>query len=354
MTVIGRRIKIAVRASHSSESLTKELKDRSRGSMSAQIPIFVVSSGRAGSTLLAKMIHRHPQLLCVSDIFEPVGEIPYFDRQKRVDGKAFFDILSAPSFKQRIKFWRDRPTTELLFLPEDDEMVSLLLSYTLPFLAGKDPMPLYDELKEATESLESDSMPNHLIRCFDWLRDRFQKELWVERTGGSLPHMRQIIETWPNAKIVHNFRDTRETAISMMTGSFFRLYLELAKDPQLGEWDADYMPPLEEMGAMLNQWIVDAVAALEQVPAERQINLSFESLVDDTVETLLGFSRFVFDREPTAEDIAWAEQERTVIRKPSLKFSQLDREQQEKLEAACAEGMEALGYRPATLAPALV
>ena len=52
-----------------------------------QTPIFVVSSGRAGSTLLARMIHRHPQLLCVSDLFEPVGEVPYFDHRKIVDGE---------------------------------------------------------------------------------------------------------------------------------------------------------------------------------------------------------------------------------------------------------------------------
>ena len=312
--------------------------------MTAQDPIFVVSSGRAGSTLLAKMIHRHPRLLCVSDIFEPVGEIPYFDRELQVDGKQFFEVLSSPSFKQRIKYWRDRPTGELLFLHDDDDMVSLLLSYTLPFLTGGNPMGLFHELRQATESHERDSMANHLIRCFDWLRDRYAKDLWVERTGGSLPHTRQIIETWPNAKIVHNFRDTRETAISMMTGSFFRLYLELTRNPQLDEWDTDHMPPLEDMGAMLNAWILDAVDALESVPPERKINLTFEALTDDPVETLLRFSSFVFERQPTAEDIAWAEKERAVIRKPPLKFPQLDRAAQSRIEAACGEGMEALGY----------
>ena len=79
------------------------------------------------------MINRHPQLLCVSDLFEPVGEVPYFDRSKIVDGKEFFKILSGPSFPQRIKYWREQPTSELLFMPEDDDMVSLLLTYTLPF-----------------------------------------------------------------------------------------------------------------------------------------------------------------------------------------------------------------------------
>lgn len=312
--------------------------------MKKQTPIFVVSSGRAGSTLLARMINRHPRLLCVSDLFEPVGEVPYFDHDRRVDGRRFFEILSSPSYQQRIDYWRAQPTGELLHLPEDDEMVSLLLSYTLPFLTGGDPMDLFRELRAAAEGHGEDSMAGHLIRCFDWLRDRFGKELWVERTGGSLPHTRKIIQTWPDSKIVHNYRDSRETAISMMTGSFFRLYLELTKNPDLGDWDWEHMPPLEEMGAMLNRWVMDAVAALDELPARQRMDLSYEELMADTTGTLLGLARFVFEREPTAEDRAWAEREVAVIRPAPLKSPGLPREEQERLEASCADALGALGY----------
>lgn len=312
--------------------------------MSAQKPVFVVSSGRAGSTLLARMIHRHPRLLCVSDLFEPVGVVPYFDRERRVDGEEFFAVLSRPSFPQRIAFWRAQPTSELLFLHDDDDLVSLLTSYTLPFLAGGNPMVLYEELRQATAKLGGAPMADQLIHVFDWLRVRFGKELWVERTGGSLPHMRQILDTWPDAKIVHNFRDPRETAISMMTGSFFRLYLELEKNPQLGAWDQDHMPPLEEMAAMLNRWVVDGVAALDRFPSEQRMNLSYERLMEDADGTLLELVRFLFDREPTAEDAAWAEQQMAVIRPAPLKFPALPADERKTLQAACEGALAALGY----------
>ncbi|MCP3959704.1 MAG: sulfotransferase [bacterium] len=322
-----------------------------------QTPVFVVSSGRAGSTLLAKMINRHPRLLCVSDLFEPVGEVPYFDRQRRADGRELFEILSAPSFEQRIRYWRSQPTTELLFLPEEDRMVSLLLCYTLPFLTEGDPMDLYHRLRSAAEEWPEDTMPGHLIRFFDWLRDIHGKDLWVERTGGSLPHMKKIVEAFPDAKIVHSYRDCRETAISMMTGSFFRLYFELDKNPDLGEWDWNTKPPLEEMGAMLNRWVVDADAALETVPEDRKMGLAYEDLLDDAAGTLLRLVGFIFDRdEPTPEDVAWAERERAVIRRPPLKFPGLDRGEQQRLEAACSEGLWILGYarscRPYDYSPA--
>ncbi len=313
--------------------------------MSVQTPIFVLSSGRTGSTLLARMIDRHPDLLCVSDLFEPVGSVPYFDRNQVLDGPAFFGILSRPSFPQRTRYWRLQANAELLFLHDDDEMVSLLLSYTLPFLTKGQPMALFEEIRVACSTRGLETMPSHLIWLFDWLRDRFGSKVWIERTGGSLPHTDQIVARWPEAKIVHNYRDPRETAISMLTGSFFRLYLELSRDPDLAEWDSEFMPPVEDMGAMLNGWMVDAVPVLDKVPDGQKINLAYEDLLGSPEDTLLRFACFVLDRsEPTAADRVWAAEQASTIRPPSLKFPRLSPDDQARLEAAVAPAVRLLGY----------
>jgi len=312
--------------------------------MTKQTPIFVVSSGRTGSTLLAKMIHRHPEMLCVSDIFEPIGEIPFFAQDKLCTGREFFQVLSQPSLKQRIAYWRKQPTTELLFMPKEDELVSLLLCYTLPFVS-KQPMVLFQELKEAMEEREPDTMVGHFVGFFDWLRERFGRSIWVERTGGSLPHMKQILDTWPDAKIIHNYRDPRETAISMMTGSFFRLYLELTKNPQLGDWDSTYMPPVEDMGVMLNTWILEGMEAYNAFPERQKMDLAYEDLMGDTERTLCTFACFVFDREaPTEIDIQWAKAETAVIRRPPVRFQKLKDDEQKRLQASVLQGMKLLNY----------
>lgn len=310
-----------------------------------QTPLFVISSGRTGSTFLARLIRSHPQLLCASDIFEPVGKVPYLDRQKWVNGETFWSYLSAPSFKQRIAFWRARPTatSELLFLPEDDELVSLLLSYTIPFIS-EDPMATFKELEKEVSAFPERTMADQFIAFLDLLRDRSGKTLWVERTGGSLPHTREIIETWPHGKFVHNFRNPREVALSMMTGSFFRLYLELEKNPHLDKWDWDYMPPIQEMGAMLNAHVVRAVEAFKAVPAEQKHDLRYEDLLANTRETLLGLTRFFFEREPTDVDVTWAEEQASRVRPAKPKFPEIDSEKQAQLEHACRHAIDLLGY----------
>lgn len=311
--------------------------------MSNQTPIFIISSGRTGSTLLARMLNRHPELVIISDLFEPVGDEPYFHPEWNVNGAEFWKIISRPSFPQRIKSWRRKPNAELLFLPDDDNLVSLLLSYTIPFISDE-PMKFFYELEKEVAAFPKDNMTGQMIRLFDHLRDKIGKSLWVERTGGSLPHAEKIMRLWPDAKIVHNIRDPREIAISMMKGSFFRLYLELEKNPQLGEWDESYFPPLEEMGAMINRWFVAAAPSFEAFPSERMRILRYESLMKNTEETLLTLIPYFLEREVNATDREWAKAESAIIRPSSLKFPKLERAQQASLEAAVKESMNILGY----------
>jgi len=312
--------------------------------MSSQTPLFIVSSGRAGSTFLARLINMHPDIICISDLFEPVGSNPYFQEDHVVSGPDFFKILSRPSHKQRIAYWRRQPTDELLFLHDDDEMVSLLLSYTLPSLTEGNPMQLFCELERACEGFGLASMPDHLINLFEWLRDRFSKSLWVERTGGSLPHMEEIVNTWPTARIVHYYRDPRETAISMIKGDFFRLYLELLKNPELDKWDFEHIPPIQEMAAMLNRWIVDASDALDKVASERKTNMRYEDLIEKPQDTLLDLLHFIKEGRLSDTDIRWAEESSELVRKPPMRFPRLSNKDREALVGACREGVEILGY----------
>lgn len=131
----------------------------------------------------------------------------------------------------------------------------------------------------------------------------------------------------------------------MLTGSFFRLYLELERDPDLGEWDWTYTPPVEELAAMVNRWVVDAAAALAELPAEQRMDLAYEELVTRPAETLLALSGFLLDRaEPSVGDRAWAERQARIVRRVPLRFPGLEEPEQQRLQAACGEALATLGY----------
>ena len=128
-------------------------------------PVFIVSAGRSGSTFLAKLINDHPDIVCVSDLFEPVGPAPYFDRETKISGTDFFNMIAAPSTKPRLRYWRERQTKERLFVPEDEGLVSLLLSYTIPFV-DDDPMTCLSDYQNFVAREPEQSPADHLISFF--------------------------------------------------------------------------------------------------------------------------------------------------------------------------------------------
>ena len=294
--------------------------------------------------MLARMLQRHRDLVCISDLIEPVGDLPLIETEDVVPVGVFLDVLRAPSLPERIRYWRAQPTDELLHLPDCDEDVSLLLAYTLPFLAPDDPETLLVELTAALADRPPAPMAVHLFAAFAWLRDRFGGARWVERTGGSLPHATRLVAAFPNAKFVHLHRDPAEVAISMQTGSFFRLYRLLEADPGLGRWEWDEVPEPAELAAMVDQWEVRAQDAWRRLPADKFLQLSYERLMVDTAGELVRLVEFLLERDATGDDLAWAHAESATVRPAPLRRSQLSPTAQAALDQACARSRSLLGY----------
>ncbi len=294
--------------------------------------------------MLARMLQRHPEIVCVSDLIEPVGPVPLLDDDRVVTADEFLQTLRAPSLPERIRYWRAQPTDELLHLPANDDDVSLLLTYTLPFLDPHRPVELLEELCAAMNERAPTTMAEHLVAVFAWLRDRFGGSRWIERTGGSLPHAQQLVETFPEGRFVHLHRDPAEVAISMQTGSFFRLYRLLEADPDLEHWDWNVIPSAAMLGEMLTRWELDADLAWRQLSAEQFLQMSYEELMADPATPLLRLVEFILERPTNACDHKWARSEASgVIPAPLRRFG-LGDAQRCALEQACLPSRRLLGY----------
>ncbi len=277
---------------------------------------FVLTSGRSGSTFLARRLTAHPDVVVVSDLLEPALEEIYFDPQVQLDGAAFWEVLTRPSLPERIEFWRREPTDELLYLPAADRDVSLLMAYTLPFL-DDDPWRVRRELEQAVRSRPVRPAPDHFRFTLDLLRDMFGGSTWVERTGGSLPHARAITAGFPDARYVTLLRDPVETALSMRAGSFFRLYLAIEQG-DAPRWRAPRFADPVALAAMVDRWTTNAERALATVPDRQVYHLTYERLTTEPVDTLVELVAFVLDRVPTEADRRWAvDQAHQVVAAPT-------------------------------------
>lgn len=347
--------------------------DRDPGRQAVLAPVIVVSTGRCGSTLLTSMVQRHPRILSISEFYTNMG--PGSVRAPRVSGEAAFRRMNDPSPLLRM-FLRNFSIGELVYplnegrrYTADD--VPPVMCTTLPHLTDE-PERLWDELGPVLRARGRHSLMQHYRFVFDWLRERFDRRVWVERNGGTLPVAPVLARHFPDARFVHVFRDGRDTAISMYNHPGFRgwatnslMVKRMGLDPfSPRNWPASSpwfhivaglagrlvpeerlvgrdLPPVETFGWVWNALIERGTAFLDTLPPERVLSMRFEALLESPREEMARFIDFV---GPELADDRWLDEVSTLPRPLKPRWPDLPADQRARLAEACAPGQEILGY----------
>lgn len=297
----------------------------------SQHPIFLLSTGRCGSTFLSEAINRHAEIVSISELFEPVFPVPYFQTNHELTGARFFELLASPTLEERIDLWEAGGVSECLFLPEDRSMASLLLCYTLPALTDQ-PMVLFRELEQYFQAQGAATPKDHLLALFQYLMKAQGKQRWVERTGGSITHINTILETFPNARIIHVFRDGRNTALSMSKHPVFDLFVRSRGEHRM----ANGTFPVAAFGRMWSDWELQALRAMERLPAQNVLHISYDRLLGNPKTHLAQVVQFIQESTSlSAADRTWIDAEAATVMMPRSNWEKLDDAAQRRLADAC-------------------
>lgn len=336
-------------------------------------PVFIVSTGRCGSTMLSNMVRRHPDMLSVSEFFSALSSQAF--RGGAMTGEAMFRRLNTLSPGGRALLGNGLIIDEFLYplgpgaryAPTE---VPPILCTTLPHLTDEHEQ-VWDELAGALRSRGEGTPAAHYRFVFDWLAERFGKKVWLERSGASLLFVPTLARLFPDARFVHIYRDGRETALSMHRHHYFRLRVEAAE--WLGRLGPDpfspfnlpgtspWMPFLEQLrfrffdperyrrteialaafGRFWSRTIERGAEYLDALPRERVLSLRYESLLSSPKEELRRFIRFV---GPEFENPAWLEEAAAMPRSKPPGWPKLPSQELSRLNEACAPGMAILGY----------
>lgn len=217
-------------------------------------PIFLVSSGRTGSTIISNILNNHKDICVISDIIEPIGDNSFLiNKTEKITGEKFFKEISRKTSEARINFWKLHKTKELLYLPKNDNEISLLNCYTIPFLF-KDIKKKFLFIKKYFLSQKKNTRDKHFFNFLNLLKKMSKKKIFIERTGGALHHIDKILHFYPNSKIIFNYRNPLETAISMRNYPFFRMYELMNSNKNLSKWNFFKKKEYWVYGKMLESW----------------------------------------------------------------------------------------------------
>ena len=332
-------------------------------------PVLVLSTGRCGSTMLSDILDTHPEVLSLSEFFTTMGMKAL--TRNRLDGKAMWEIWRRHSPGLRVMLAGDVEgfpypfdAPQARFSPRD---IPSILCTTLPRLTP-DFESLYDELEPLVRARPRAGLADHYHFLFGWLCERLGRRVWVERSGGSLMFGRRLTTLFPEARVVHIYRDGRDTALSMSRhGSFQALVAGTRKLQRLGvdPYRGDPLPALprllvqlmsrfgiqdkvmsqavglEAYGDTWSRMILSSRAYLSSLPSDRFLALRYEDFLQHPRAKLRELLEFI---DPELVDDAWLDEAVRIPRPNPSRYPSLDAETRARLTRACLPGLQALGY----------
>jgi hypothetical protein len=345
---------------------------------------FVVSSGRSGSTLLSQILHQHPDVLSVSEFFAclqgVLRRVPY--PQQDMDGAELWQILSAPD-PIADALIRHGLTSPEMFYPYGSGRfragtgIPMICHSTLSLLSD-DPDALFDRLAAEVPSWPRRPAADQYRAVFAYLAGLLGRTVVVERSGGSVISIGLLRDQFPEARLVHMYRDGPDCALSMLGFPMFKVgmvtYLaaRAAGLPGWANWqriqDAlparfrgllsppydlsrlkEFEPDLEYFGYLWSGMMTGAVAALRELPGDQWDTLGYADLLRDPAAELTRFASII-GVEATPEWLTAAD--RLVDRGRPGKSARLGPAERAMLREACEPGMAALAEQASLRAAA--
>jgi hypothetical protein len=305
---------------------------------------FVLSAGRSGSTLLSNMLRLHPDVLSLSEFFS-VLEVQSLFAQSSVTGLRLWETLGHISSDVAKILQHARLPEILLNLQSNhglDELRALspLALVTAPHLTNAVD-PLIREIEAVVCSRGEAPVSEHLDGLFEWLRGRFARVVWVERSGGSIEYAEQLSELWPHAKHIHLLRDGRDCACSMALHSFFRVRVArlVQRDPGLSVERCLELPLApSRFGAYWSSLMIRAQHVFEHTESSNRILLDYNNLVAEPVTALSRVANLMGVRC----EADWLRQAASLARPSHSRWRDLPVGEQARLERACRPGLRIL------------
>lgn len=341
-------------------------------------PAIVVSSGRCGSTMLSDILNSHPDILSVSELFVLQGRALFNFR--RLTGNEMWSIVSKQTRAQRRQL---DSHSEALLYPAGTPRgrysgadIPPISWVTLPHITDR-PDALLDELEPLIRAQPLQHAADHYRAIFAWLCRKFDRKVWVERSGGTGMYVHRFARMFPEARYIHLYRDGRDTAVSMKKHPVFREALRYfltmrgygmdAMKPMTGasgnafrDWAVlrsqllIYLVflfnrarkrelPLPEFGKFWSDVVDMTDRFLDALPPEKVLRVRFEDMQNEPEKEIAHLARFL---DPSLEDPEWVKKAAGIPRPTPSRVADLAPAERAALTESCRSSLDRLGYDP--------
>jgi len=329
--------------------------------------------------MMSDLINAHPNILSISefiiDVAENCSNIPAAFPREEIDGKDFWRRINVVNPEILLMVRNDVIYPEMIYPYKSltakfsaKTGVPAILMTMLPHLTG-DHDKLHGELSVFIQSQHAAPIRWHYENLFQWLMMRLHKTVWVERSGGSMLYLEELLMLWPNAKYIHLVRDGMDTAYSMSNHAGYKLLLViklllkeyLGVDPFRSDdrtnlervpedlkcflperFDRDaflaFTSPIAQYAEVWLEQLKKGFSQLGHLPKEQLLTVSYERFCQDAESQLRKIVEFIgVDCDPD-----WLKRTAARVHLSGGAWRNLPQQEQEALLSNCRDGMKLL------------
>ena len=344
--------------------------------MSIEQPIFIVGTGRCGCSMLTQLLHQHPDVLSLSEVFTLLsdlgGKLDAIFTEDEITGEDFWQILADIAPRESLMLKHNVAMPEVIYLLNKqgaaynaNSGIPAILQVTLPQL-GCEHDAIFLELKDYICSKPKAGMREHYDSLFNWLKDKLNRKVWVERSGASFVYINELYRLYPDAKYVHIVRDGRNVALSMSKHLGFRMFMlatlmaeimgidpfihsdrtnaHLLPDylkpflPENFDRDAflNFQMPIEELGQLWSNEMAAGCMVLDHIDDANKLTLHYEDFCFDAKSQIKALTDFI--GVEASDD--WIAQTANLVTPSLSSWLDLPLDERDRLEKACEAGMD--------------
>lgn len=324
---------------------------------------FILGSARCGSTLVSDILRLHPAILSLSELFSTVG--PNAFRPDQLTGETFWRNLSKPSRALSQIGNPDSAPNEFLYgrvkAPAHDPwFCPPILAITLPHLS-QSPDALFAQLASEVPQWNRKDVGDQYRALFQSLANsQGGKQIWVERSGGSLVAAKTLLDMFPEARPVLLLRNGPDTVLSMRDYPATRVAIWMWRhlrpfgidllDPQTHYGRGALWPVIERFGGVFGLrsilakrpsltdsaafWSAMMETGLRTLMGRDLMVLSYEELCAAPRQEITHLGQYLLGDAPEA----WVAAASQLPEQRPSKIATLTTKEREALYAGCARG----------------
>jgi len=277
-------------------------------------PIFIVGSGRSGTTLLFRLLQGHPSLAWISRLTDRFPALPFLSAFSRI-----------PALRQ----WRPfQPSTDAIRAYAHCGLTDDMLRRKGASLTAQDADPA------STERLRR-MVASHA----QWMgRDRF-----VNKSTMNTMRVGLLLHAFPDARFVHIVRNGYAVTNSLVRVAWWPDTHLWWMDTTPRRWEENGGDPYELAARNWSRQVGEIMGAKSLVPAAQYFECRYERLITDTDSLLDELLRFCdLERNPAFDAHA-----RAIAVRPGNEDKwrdQLDAAALETIARCAGDMLRALGY----------